>query len=463
MIMTNKSTLLAGAILLTGLLLVSACSSFLDETSPNDIDAATAITDAASAEAALIGTYSSLQNGSYYGGQLPLVTEPLCNNASTGGYQFLSLDQLGSNSVTPANLLVEGLWAAIYRSIANCNYLLEALPKVGDLDPARKSEIEAQARAIRALAHFDLLRHFGEHWDQNSTYGIPVITTVQKITDIPTRASVRASYDAILADLDFAVANLNADDTNVQYINHTAAAALLARVHLFRGTLTDANFYATLALENQSLALLPTANYSDLFNTRRSSESIFELSFDVQNRSDYNGLTYGRDDAVRSEIFYLASEGLSTFFSQRPGDVRAALLDFDPTNNNVTITPDGRTQKYRGESTKDNPAYVLRLAEMYLVRAAAKGYPAGLDDLNTLRTARGAEAFVQVMPAPDWDGLILDEVRAEFNFEGQYYCHLSRTGRYSDISGVEAFRGILPIPTREVAASGGKIVQNQGY
>jgi starch-binding outer membrane protein, SusD/RagB family len=192
--------------------------------------------------------------------------------------------------------------------------------------------------------------------------------------------------------------------------------------------------------------LLPTANYSDLFNTRRSSESIFELSFDVQNRSDYNGLTYGRDDAVRSEIFYLASEGLSTFFSQRPGDVRAALLDFDPTNNNVT-----------------NPAYVLRLAEMYLVRAAAKGYPAGLDDLNTLRTARGAEAFVQVMPAPDWDGLILDEVRAEFNFEGQYYCHLSRTGRYSDISGVEAFRGILPIPTREVAASGGKIVQNQGY
>ncbi len=455
-------------LLCSSLLILSlfSCSKFLDETSPNDIDAATAIKDAASAEAALIGTYSALQNSSYYGGQYPLIGEALTDNASTGGYQFLSLDQLGSKAVTPANLLSEDMWIAIYRSIANANFLITALPNVSDLTAERKAQIEAQAKTIRALAHFDLLRYYGEHWNASSEFGIPVITKVQTITDRPTRATVAATYAAILSDLNQAATLLaDTDDAPVQYINKYTVQALLARLHLYKGDRAAAASAAGGIITNTNYALLPALEYGNLFSTRQTTESIFELSFDAQNRSEFNGLTYSRDDAIRPELFYLAAAGLDVFFQGRPNDARATLLDFDPATNDVTIIPDGRTQKYRGESAKDNPAYIIRLAEMYLIRAEALGNVDGLADLNALRTTRGLSALDanEVATNEAWVQALSEERQAEFNFEGHRYFDLARWSLYSTVMGTDAYRAILPIPGREIAASGGVLTQNPGY
>ncbi|MFM8486700.1 MAG: RagB/SusD family nutrient uptake outer membrane protein, partial [Bacteroidota bacterium] len=78
--------------LLTAILGLSSCN-FLDQVSPNDISTGDAIRSAADAEAALLGVYNTLQQGSYYGGQFPLMSEGLSDNATTGGYSYLSLDQ----------------------------------------------------------------------------------------------------------------------------------------------------------------------------------------------------------------------------------------------------------------------------------------------------------------------------------------------------------------------------------
>ncbi|MCC7245350.1 MAG: RagB/SusD family nutrient uptake outer membrane protein, partial [Saprospiraceae bacterium] len=438
-------------------------NKFLDETSPNDIDAETAIVDAASAEAALSGLYASLQNGSYYGGQFPLMMEALGGNASTGGYQYLSLDQLSAKAVTPSNLLSEELWVTIYRSIANANRLLEALPNIKDLEDARKGEIEGQARTIRALAHFDLLRTYGEHWDKTSRYGIPVILKTQTIEDRPERATVAASYEAILNDLNTA-APLLSQEAAPQYVSLQTLQALRARVNLYAGNLTAANDDAQQVLQSDAYGLVDAADYHTIFDTRRSTESIFELSFDAQNRSEFNSLTYSRDDAIRSELFYLAAEGLNDFFQLRSGDVRASLLDFDPASNDVTIVPDGRTQKYRGETDKDSPAYIIRLAEMLLIAAEAQGATDGLDELNQLRTQRGLSDLTpdDVATADAWTNALLDERRAELNFEGHVYFDLARTGQYNNVTGADAFRAILPVPNREIAAND-RLKQNPGY
>lgn len=446
-------------------ILAPSCSNFLDETSPNDIDATTAITDAKSAEAALLGCYSALQNKNYYGGQYPLMGEALCDNATTGGYSYLSLDQLSARDVTPANILVETTWISLYRVIANCNQLLEALPAVQNLEADRKKAIEGQARTLRALAHFDVFRYFGEYWDAGSALGIPVITTVQGIDDKPTRATVQDTYKAIFDDLNQAAALLPRDEAAPQYANLNTVNALLARLYLFQNDPAKAAAYATLVIDNPAYALLDAANYASIFEGRRSSESIFELSFDAQNRSDYNNLTYSRDDAIRPELSFMAAKDLDDFFKLRSGDVRAALVNFDPAQNDVTIVPDGRTQKYRGEVNKDNPAYILRLAEMYLIRAEANGKMAGLADLNLIRTQRGLAALADadVATAEDFLTAVLEERRAEFNFEGHRFFDLARTKRLASVLGIDAFRGILPIPNREIAASGGSLVQNPGY
>lgn len=450
--------------LLAALLGLSSCN-FLDQVSPNDIGTGDAISTAADAEAALLGVYNTLQQGACYGGQFPLMSEALSDNATTGGYSYLSLDQIGNKQVTPANALVQDLYISMYRTIVNCNYLLAALPGVTGLEDQRRQEIEAQARAIRAMVHFDILRYFGEHWDTSSAYGIPVISGVQGITDIPVRATVNETYSFVIDELTAALAGISKTDDRVQYVNIHTINGLLARVCLYKKDYAGAVAYAGSVISNSPYNLLDAALYKDIFSTRRSSESIFELAFNKQNRSDFNGLTYSRDDALRTELFYLASENLNDFFQGRPGDVRAELLDYDENRNDVTIVPDGRTQKYRGEESRDNPAYMLRLAEMYLIRAEALGRSAGLDDLNLIRTKRGMQPLTAADVPADADFLraVLDERRAEFNFEGHRYFDLARTRQVGTVLNIEEFRSILPIPSNEIATGKGRMLQNPGY
>jgi starch-binding outer membrane protein, SusD/RagB family len=440
-----------------------ACN-LLDEPSPTDLPAADAIKDGATAEAALIGVYSSMQQKGYYGGQYPLICEALGGDAATGGYQVISLDELGDKAVTPANVLTEDLWLSIYRVIANCNGLLTALPNVSDLTPKRKKDIEGQARAIRAMAHFDLLRYFGEHWNTSSAFGVPIVTTVQTIDDRPSRATVGAVYKVVTDELIASLGLLDAQSNTPQYVNVQTVNALLARVYLYQKQLTLASDYATKVINSPNYGLLPATDFKSIYESRRTSESIFELAFNVQNKSAYNALTYGRDGAARPEVNFMAAAALGDFFKKiRSGDIRGNLVNFDEKENDATIVPDGRTQKYRGEDLRDNPAYILRLAEMYLIRAEAKGRVAGLADINVLRAKRGIYLFTAAMIATDdaYRSVILDERRAELNFEGHRYFDLARMRRLKTDIGVADFRSIVPIPGREIKAAG--LTQNPGY
>lgn len=443
-------------------LILSSCG-LLDETSPNDINAAEAIRNADQAENALLGLYSSLQNPNYYGGNYLLIADALGDNCTTGGFDNPLLDEIGAKAVTSSNGLVEDLWLTLYRTIANCNYLLQALPAVNGLDPGRSDQIEGQTRAIRAMAHFDLLRYFGYHWDTGSKYGIPVVETVQMVADIVPRASVAATYQFITGELEAALNLVDPDDRSVQFINTASIHALLARVYLYAKNSASAAAHASAVIDDNTFSLLDKDEFPSVYSSRRTAESIFELAFDNQNRSEYNSLTYSRSDALRTELFFLASPSLAAFFENRPGDVRATLQDYDPANHDESITSDGsgRTEKYRGEDTKDNPAYILRLAEMFLIRAEARGKAGGLDDLNALRLIRGLE---EISPATDEEFLnaVLDERRAELNFEGHIFFDLARTGKTADVLGDE-FRAALPIPLREITATAGAIEQNPGY
>lgn len=442
-----------------------SCTAILDETSPNDIDAEAAITNADGAENALIGLYSSMRNTSYYGGDYLLIADALGRNATTGGFDNPVLDEVGAQSVTPSNTMIEELWIAIYNVIANANHLIEALPSIDDLDSERRNDIDAQARAIRALAHFDLLRYFGEHWDTASTYGIPIIQTPQSITDIPSRATVAQTYSFIENELNNALANINPESREIPYINEATIHALLSRVYLYEGDYTSAALHATVVIDDATYTLLPPSEYTTIFTARQTSESIFELVFDSQNRSAYNSLTYSREDALRTEVSYLCGPELNEIFMTRPEDVRATLLNYDLDANDESITSDGsgRSQKYRGETTKDNPAFIIRLAEVYLIRAEATGLAGGgLDDLNKLRVGRG---LPEIAPADEDELLdaILEERRAELNFEGHIFFDLARTGRITEDLGIDAYRAILPIPLREITASKGSLEQNPGY
>ena len=102
---------------------------------------------------------------------------------------------------------------------------------------------------------------------------------------------------------------------------------------------------ATDVISDNTFSLFGPDNFTTIYTTQLTLESIFELKFDLQNQSAYNTLTWPCSDALRSDVAFLAAADLNTFFQSRPTDKRSALVDY--VNVDVSIQPDGRTQKYR--------------------------------------------------------------------------------------------------------------------
>ncbi|MBX7126216.1 MAG: RagB/SusD family nutrient uptake outer membrane protein [Cyclobacteriaceae bacterium] len=457
----------------TVLLLAVSCN-VLDQNSPNDVADSNAITTRAGAESALVGLYNSLQSKSYYGGYYPLMADLYSDIGTGGGYQYTVLDEISNAGVTSSNTLIENSWLAMYYSIATANAIINRIDLITDATFAAedRNHIKAQALTIRALAHFDLLRMFGEHWNTSSDFGIPVVKTVQKATDVVLRSKVSESYAAILDDLQTAAGLIRADDRSQPYINLMTIKGLLSRVYLYQGNNVLAAQFADEVIGEGTFALVDASDIGSIYQTPYlSKESLFELSFTVQNQSGFNPFTYLREGAFRSDVLFLALASLNDFFASRPGDVRAGLLDF--VNNDAGILPDGRTLKYRGEQTRDNPAFVIRVAELYLIAAEAKGLNGGgLSDLNTLRTHRGLAALTSpgdINSDDEFLNAVLDERKAELNFEGHRMFDLARTGKFVDVVGtaksvtLESYQGIFPIPLQERIATKEAVAQNPGY
>ena len=443
------------------LITFSSCSKILDVPSPNSVEDANVFTSLSGLLNARIGMYSTLQDRNYYGGSFPLISECYTDNGTTGGYDVIDLNEIAYRAVTPTNLYVQNIYIAIYNTIYTANKIINNIDKVPNVPDDQKSNILGEALFVRALGNFDLLRLYGQHWDRTSDFGIVILTTTDSILASVPRSKVEASYQQIFADVNQAISLLNTFDGN-QYISPAAANALLARVSLYYKDYPGAIAAATAVIDDNSFSLFPTGEVTKIYTDRQTPESIFELSFDLQNQSFYNILTYSRIDALRSDVNFIASENLNDFFLSRPTDTRGVLVDTQ--NEDASIQPDGRTQKYRGETTKDNSGFILRLAEMYLIRAEAAGRTAGLADLNLLRTNRGLTALTagNVPDDQSYTNAILDERRAELNFEGARLYDLARTGQVEAVLG-SGVQPIMPIPQREISATNSAVAQNPGY
>ncbi len=456
----HNRVLITGIVLMMALSLVS-CKKWLDLTSPNVVGDENVFTSVAGLRNARTGMYNTLQNRNYYGAYFPLIAECYTDNGTTGGYDVIDLNEIAERAVTPSNIYITQAYNALYNTIYTANEIIEHVDQVPGLEQEEHDNTLGEALFVRALTHFDLLRMWGEHWDKSSSFGISIVTSTASGQQPVPRSGVEASYQQIFSDLNAAKGLLNTDNGNA-YVSLAATNALLARVSLYYGNLSQAASLATEVIDDGVYELFGPDEFTKIYTDRLTPESIFELKFEQANPSSYNAATYLRDDALRSDVLFLANEELDIFFESRPNDRRGELVDF--INNDVSIEPDGRTQKYRGETEKDNSAFILRLAEMYLIRAEAKGRTAGLADLNTIRTSRGMKAL-KAADVPDdatYLDAVLDERRAEFNFEGQRLYDLARTGKTEEVLG-EGVNAIMPIPQREIAATNGLVIQNPGY
>jgi len=432
------------------IVLVSSCS-VLDHDPQDSIVPEQAFDSEASVRSAVIGLYHQMQSHDYYGASFQYAADNYADISTYAGF-YTEFKEADERVLPITNALVENIWLGVYRVINIANEIIDGVPGVADagFTDEEKAEIIAEAKCIRALGYLDLLVHYGEHWDLSSEYGLPLTTKSTNSDyaniDLLSRSSVQETYNLILNDLESAETGLP-DSDNRAVATKALAQSLLARTHLHMKDYTTAISYATLVVENTNYSLNPS--FSDVFQSELTSESVFELVSTSLDQSDLALYTIIRDEV-------LPDEELKESFSD--GDSRRGLI------GPVEGKPNERFLKAEDFSSHANPAYVMRVSELYLFSAEAKhfsGDDAGaLEDLNIVRTRAGLEPYDD---SDDFLNKYMDENRWELFAEGKRFATLTRIGKAQEILGIEDFRRIYPVPFREFTIEGNQLEQNPGY
>jgi hypothetical protein len=420
---------------------------------PTDsIPASAAFKDKAGIERGIIGSYSSLQSLSYYGRTYIIFADLAADNlnhptdATSSDYA-----EVDNNAILPENSSVNGIWASIYDGINVVNNVIAKVPGINDMTETEKYEALAELYFLRALNHFNLLNFFG---------AIPLkITPTVGVSNLDAgRDPVNVVYSKVIEDLSFSEQYLVASASTKIRASKYAAKALLARVYLYQGNYSQAYEKANDVILNGGYTLLE--NYSDIFSEDGSAETIFEVDFTELDRNRLAEYNFPKTLNGRREV--APSESLLNAYE--PGDDRIATsIAYSGTN--------AYANKYNDLKTGTDNVIVLRLAEMYLIRAEAEANKTGgnltgiSDDINLIRSranlpATTANTINELLSA------IEKERRAEFAFEGQRWFDLVRTGRAMDIlpTVINLTKTLFPVPLGELQTNNSpEMIQNPGY
>jgi hypothetical protein len=405
---------------------------------------------------AITGAYNTLQNVGSYGRNQIIAQDLVSDNLDWTGTSP-DYSQITSIPIPAENGIVDGIWTSNYDGINRVNNVLAALPDISDISADEKNNFEGEALFLRALFHFHLVTYFG---------GVPVKTTpTADLNQLDqSRNTEEEVYNQVISDLQAAEQKLPAT-AMAGRAGSFSATALLARVHLakFMALGDQANAQsaiekATQVIDDGGFALSPV--FSDLFGMSASntSEPVFEVVSDAQNRNRLSqyffplSLPGGRYEIGPSQdLIQSFEEGDSIRFQ--------ASITFDTVNLPYGI-------KYTDVSEGSDRVIVIRLAEMYLIRAEALAYSNGsIDaikaDIDVVRTRAG----LQGTTATDYPSLKLAieyERRHEFAFEGHRWFDLVRTHRATAVLGIDEKYTLFPIPLSEMQTNK-LMTQNPGY
>jgi hypothetical protein len=427
----------------------SSCKKYLNEIPNNSLASTNAITDIGTARAAITGAYDAVQG--YYAGNYPTIGTITADNVIFNGTlsQYLQLDQ---NAIPADNVTTVATYQGIYRAINLANSIIAALPDVKDarLTAAERDRIIGEAYFIRALGYFDLGRGWGGVQLQlQPTADLSVLKGIK-------RSTLAQTYDQVLADLTKAEPLLPDDASTRNRAQKSVVRALRARLHLYRQQWADAENYATQVISNAKYALVTP--YRSFFTSPfLTTESVFELTFSANDRNTFWNLWYPSSFG-----------GQYTLKPSNPFVAKVTNPLIGGTRNTLVAGTGSNVYGvlYNTTTTGVDPSYIIRIAELYLIRAEARAkqnnLAGALADLDVVRRRAGLANSTAV--TQEQILLAIEEERSiEFAFEPHRWFDLVRTERAGDVLGLtDRKRWLFPIPLSDVL-SDPDVEQNPGY
>lgn len=479
------------------ILIISGCSDFLNQ-QPNALTSSSAFNNPVSLEKELLAAYKRTKinaGNNYWWAFGEITTDNAVKGGSSPSDQARIL-KLATFTEHASNTTLTPIWKYNYQGIHRANLIIKNIPKVNGLDQAKADRYMAEAKFLRALFYYRLVKIFG---------GVPLITKAHLKSYKVSRSSKEETYNLIENDSKDAIPvlptkNELTKDAELGRASKGAAEALLTRVYLMQGNFSAAEKWAKKIIDSREYSLNP--DYYSIFTQAQDlgSEAIFSITygyntkFNIANADDI----YRNSRAFNGYGFCLPTQDLFDAFD--PNDPRRRGTIY----SNGDILPDGRVGDVGNSSTGyiDKKAYtpkelfhpgqsgrdrkVFRLGEIYLWYAEAaneNGHTQiALKYLNKVRE-RAREGNPNILPditvtnKAKLRKIIWHEERVEYALEGKRFFDLVRTDRAAKVLHAYAKKyntekganfkkdknEIFPIPESQIQLSHGTLKQNPGY
>lgn len=459
-----------------------ACEKNLEEVPLSFFEESNSFKSAADATSAINGVYSRLR-GIYGMNMIDLadLNSDECEVREDNG----GGNEIHKNLFNSGTRLFDMFYTNSYVLIDRANRVIANVPKI-NMDIKLRDQIVGEAKFMRALAYFNLVRAFGD---------VPLVTVISNdVVNVRVpRDPAEKVYQQVILDLQDAEKTLPAKYTAASENGRAtvgAAKSILAKVYLTRKDWTNAAAKAKEVIDSKSYSLV--ADYRDVFLPEKENgpEHIFSIQYSCYLPA------YGSGMAVSFAIYFSYPINLTGGSYQvvpahvatyLPGDYRKEVTVINEkkiANGTTVLSRTGpHMDKYWdplacGSESARNNFLVIRYADVLLMYAEAineLGGPnadayAAINQVRA-RARKGNEASM----LKDLAGLsqaqfreaVLQERSWELCFEGHRRWDLLRSGKYIDNMkkiGItaESKHLLYPVPIQEMDVNPA-LTQNLGY
>lgn len=442
--------------------LVCICSCTLNIPPADQYSDPDAISDVKSARSLLTSAYMLYP---HYEFELSVLADDFCQTSLIGyNVDLKNLYLWREDKITQ---IAETMWLNYYNTIANCDILLERMSNVitsNATEEAEKQAIYAEARTLRAMCYFSLLRLFAPSYDTNPDAD-GIILKSQAGLEFPPRTSIRKCVEFIRNELD-EVSGIDNTPTANGWLSRNAVTYMLAELELYAGNYLQAAAYAEEILKHAS-------------------EDMYRNNIKLWSEENFEGRIFAffHSGSYYNDIQYKEKEG--DYFGINPD------LVFHDNDNRKDFTLynysiDGEERVLFGKYNKNNKEgikniYINTMRYAGAVFIAAESYSRISDKeemalklINSYLQACGAETLPASLKREKLTNEILKEKKKEFLGEGvNYFDHkrihtaqlerkeLWGKGTVSVIYSND-FRWTFPIPRSEYRYNE-NVSQNEGW
>jgi hypothetical protein len=492
----------------------SCKKDFIEQTDPNAVPLSESFKTETDVLLAVNGAYQALRSADNIGENSGLYTDERSDDTGRNEAQANAGEpfQFGDFSLLPGNTYIKTHWLNLYQAITRCNTVTAYIDNVTFANASTKGQYLAQAKFIRALMYFQLVRKWG---------AVPIVTvpltTTAEVTANTYRQSEAAVYAQIVADLKD---GLTSDLPNLQTggnagrVGKAAINGLLGQVYLTMAStltegkaenLTNANTYLTACYNMRPFTTLSAIPYADVFDVTKKTATVNEVIFEVVNIQ--GNLTYSSTIAANNQALG------ETINSRRTGQGVGGNVTRDLVDEYETTDPrkafsvkyaaapsvlDYFVTKYRDASSEattngygGNNTPLMRYSDMILLLAecnlAQGNTTAAVQYLDMVRARAGVPLYAAASADPAYSAkfptlklAILHERRVELAFEHHRWFDLIRTFTTPEL--VAYFKAkpqatfgnarlanfttkdrYFPIPLDEFKLDPARMYQNPGY